>query len=332
LTPAEIQAIRERLGPTQERFAQLTGIGTATLFRWERGRLLQNRAMDCYLRLIASGKENVRFLEKLQGPEPSPGPPPADLRSVLQGPNQDVALGTAALPCPEAEQPATDLKVRRSGAAPRCREYTRDELVQALREHGPRLLARFFQPCPDLEDLIRRSVAGYTFRSFRGLSRPPSELFREWAASRLSFSVMAELGEIRNQADYDQFLTDHAMDLTRRWKAKGKKPLPFGPGRKLLDLLFKGVVRYAKIPDADRQRLIRFLHVPLDSFSLVAVRQCAASDEFGPPIKVPPKATMGFVTSKQYPGLQQLMRGIAAVAGVPPICIDLVAWDQAHVM
>lgn len=63
LTPCEIQAIRERLELSQERFAQLTGIGVATISRWERGRLLQNRAMDNYLRLVERSKENVRFLE-----------------------------------------------------------------------------------------------------------------------------------------------------------------------------------------------------------------------------------------------------------------------------
>jgi putative zinc finger/helix-turn-helix YgiT family protein len=71
LTPREIQAIREKLGPSQERFAQLTGIGVATISRWERGRLLQNRAMDNYLRLVALSEENVRFLEGLQAPEPA---------------------------------------------------------------------------------------------------------------------------------------------------------------------------------------------------------------------------------------------------------------------
>src|SRR4051812_18028822 len=41
LAPAEILAIRERLGLSQEQFAQLTGIGKATISRWECGRLLQ---------------------------------------------------------------------------------------------------------------------------------------------------------------------------------------------------------------------------------------------------------------------------------------------------
>ena len=72
LTPREIQKIRERWGPSQERFAQLTGIGVATISRWERGRLLQNRAMDNYLRLVGQSEENVRLLEGLSGPQPAP--------------------------------------------------------------------------------------------------------------------------------------------------------------------------------------------------------------------------------------------------------------------
>ena len=66
LTPGEIRAIRERLGLTQAEFARMTRLGEATICRWERGRLLQNPAMDRYLRLIASSEDNVRFL---QGPK-----------------------------------------------------------------------------------------------------------------------------------------------------------------------------------------------------------------------------------------------------------------------
>jgi putative zinc finger/helix-turn-helix YgiT family protein len=77
LTPGEIRAIRERLELTQAEFARLTRLGEATICRWERGRLLQNPAMDCYLRLIARGEDNVRF---------------------LQGVNQDAALRMTSTP------------------------------------------------------------------------------------------------------------------------------------------------------------------------------------------------------------------------------------------
>ena len=68
LSPAEIKALRERLGPDQEDFSRLTGIGVATLSRWERGRLLQTRAMDRYLRLIDALPQAARFLETFQKP------------------------------------------------------------------------------------------------------------------------------------------------------------------------------------------------------------------------------------------------------------------------
>jgi putative zinc finger/helix-turn-helix YgiT family protein len=66
LTPEEIKALREGLGKTQQEFAALTGIGEATLSRWERGRLLQNRANDNFLRLLASNPANLKLLQELR--------------------------------------------------------------------------------------------------------------------------------------------------------------------------------------------------------------------------------------------------------------------------
>jgi len=73
LTPDEIRGVREKLDMTQAEFSRLTGFGEATISRWERGRLLQHRANDRYLRLIASTPENIHFLEGIvdRTPEPS---------------------------------------------------------------------------------------------------------------------------------------------------------------------------------------------------------------------------------------------------------------------
>lgn len=65
LTPEQIKGLRERLGPSQEEFAGLTGIGVATLSRWERGRLLQTRALDRYLRLLDALPEAAHVLERV---------------------------------------------------------------------------------------------------------------------------------------------------------------------------------------------------------------------------------------------------------------------------
>lgn len=53
LTPDEVRAIRSKLGLSRQRFADVTRIGVATLARWESGEVIQNAAMDAYLRLVA---------------------------------------------------------------------------------------------------------------------------------------------------------------------------------------------------------------------------------------------------------------------------------------
>ena len=52
LTPAEILGVRERYGMSRAAFAHCTGLGEATLARWERGEVIQNKANDRYLRLL----------------------------------------------------------------------------------------------------------------------------------------------------------------------------------------------------------------------------------------------------------------------------------------
>jgi putative zinc finger/helix-turn-helix YgiT family protein len=68
MTPTEIKALREQLGWSQQYLADLTGLGIATVSRWERGRLLQSRSnnkvllalrdcapfRDCLKQLLAS--------------------------------------------------------------------------------------------------------------------------------------------------------------------------------------------------------------------------------------------------------------------------------------
>ena len=52
LTSTEIRQIRKRYGMTRSSFAEFTGLGEATLNRWENGVVIQNRANDRYLRLL----------------------------------------------------------------------------------------------------------------------------------------------------------------------------------------------------------------------------------------------------------------------------------------
>ncbi len=66
LTPDEIRQLRDSTGMSRDRFASLTGFGTATLARWERGDVIQNVSSDRFLRLLAH-PGNQRRLRRMRG-------------------------------------------------------------------------------------------------------------------------------------------------------------------------------------------------------------------------------------------------------------------------
>ena len=53
LSPAQVLDIRKVYGMSRSAFAELTGLGEATLSRWENGAVIQNLANDRYLRLLS---------------------------------------------------------------------------------------------------------------------------------------------------------------------------------------------------------------------------------------------------------------------------------------
>ena len=69
LTPTEIQSIRESHGMSRAAFAEITGFGEATLNRWERGAVIQNRANDRFLRLVESDNIMAKLEEILKKPK-----------------------------------------------------------------------------------------------------------------------------------------------------------------------------------------------------------------------------------------------------------------------
>ena len=62
LAPEEIRLGREKLGLTQKQFANLLGVGEATMSRWETGAQIQQRAMDRFLRLCLASPAAVELL------------------------------------------------------------------------------------------------------------------------------------------------------------------------------------------------------------------------------------------------------------------------------
>jgi putative zinc finger/helix-turn-helix YgiT family protein len=66
LTPEDILALRQRLGLSRKAFAELSGVGEASLARWETGEFIQSESNDNLLRLLLID-ENVNCLATIRG-------------------------------------------------------------------------------------------------------------------------------------------------------------------------------------------------------------------------------------------------------------------------
>lgn len=62
LPPSAIESIRKKYRLSRARFAEITGLGEASLSRWERGINIQNPGIDRYIRLL----ENPRVMQELR--------------------------------------------------------------------------------------------------------------------------------------------------------------------------------------------------------------------------------------------------------------------------
>lgn len=71
MTPREIVGVWKRLGMSVAEFARLTGIGAASLHRWESGALIQNTANDQFLFLMTF-RDNVERLKSRDRKAPVP--------------------------------------------------------------------------------------------------------------------------------------------------------------------------------------------------------------------------------------------------------------------
>lgn len=79
LAPAEIRQIRKRYG-TRAAFARVTGLGEASLNRWENGIRIQTHANDRYLRLLARPENMVQLRNQVAAGQDAPEAPGSDGR------------------------------------------------------------------------------------------------------------------------------------------------------------------------------------------------------------------------------------------------------------
>jgi hypothetical protein len=202
----------------------------------------------------------------------------------------------------------------------------RDELINRLRsERTGTVAAKFFRSrLPNIEIVIREGVAGNTFRAFQNLPERPSVVFREWATKRIT-EHMERLKRITTEDEYARFVHNSSIDLRSTWTKRMNSDIGFGRGSKLFNLVLKKLSCFSSLDDDFRERFIRLLHVPLDSYTIVGLRRLIAH-----PV-IPAKPTMKFIEGpSDYRIIQQYIADVAGEAGVPAIYYDILAWDMAH--
>ncbi len=210
----------------------------------------------------------------------------------------------------------------------------KESLISRLRA-DERSLARFFERrYQKLRPIVRDSVGSNTFRAFAHMLQPPAQVFYSWANQRLSDDgVIRQITDLRSEEEYDRWLKDFSNDFSATWDQRmgPEKRMTYGPGRKLPNLLMKHVVLWSRLDDVQRSRLIRFLHIPFDKYSLSILRNCIPN-RFRPVVgRIRKDVTMKFVGSEaKYNALMVLSREIAEEADIPPIYLDVLAWNQSH--
>jgi hypothetical protein len=185
-------------------------------------------------------------------------------------------------------------------------------------------IAKEFEPRWDsLEEVARESVGPNTFRSFHHLPQKPSEVFRTWASRALADDK--GLTHLQSQSDYGNWLREFSSAFRQHWQKEMGKVLAYGPSRKLPNLLLKEFVRWKHLTPDERARLIAFVHVPLDSYTLVAISNCLDDPE------IPADATMKFVVgATMYNQIQNAIRAVTDQARVPAIYFDVLAWRNMN--
>ena len=183
-----------------------------------------------------------------------------------------------------------------------------------------------------IDELVVASAGNSIFRAFHHKKVPPSGVYRKWAAKQLKDKhFLRRLLKINSQPKYDDWHNRLCNSFKQYWERemKIKDQRFFGPSRKLPDVLMKIIVLlWDKIPERKRLLLLKYIHIPLDSYVLEAMKHLIPIKD----IVKPPKGkglTMSSVdTLYKYKKIQNEIRSIADKANIHPIYLDLLLWNK----
>jgi hypothetical protein len=164
---------------------------------------------------------------------------------------------------------------------------------------------------PDLPTVIKRSVAGNTFRSMKAGARAASDVYREYALAAFS-KEWRELISQRANEDIRAFVIRHTNALMLEWLNAELPPLAFGPAAKLINLSIKHLPKLSDVPLEERRDFAKHMDIPLDKYSLGNIRVVC------PRLSIPEGASMGFVKDEaQYIDIQDEIRRACGPSASP---------------
>lgn len=205
----------------------------------------------------------------------------------------------------------------------------REELFAAMGSDENRTSIRSFfgSTSDDISCLVKLSVSGNTFRAFHlakhGLK--PSVVYRSWVSKRMK-QLVEPIQKMKCHAEMRALTIETAHDLSKHWNSetRGRSNLDFGRAAKMLNLSFKHLLVFNDFPMGDRQRLIDYLDVPLDSFTLQGVRLLL------PDLGIPANATMKAVGDEQrYIAIQDAIRNLCGPS-YSPVHYEFASWNKVH--
>ncbi len=123
---------------------------------------------------------------------------------------------------------------------------SRQDLIVALRKCASAEALDYHLSAEErrpLKEVVHGWVSPNTFRAFHHCKRRPSEVLRECGTDTLGEEEnLRRLSRVRSQEDYDEWHRNWCDSLLEYWGAEAGKPMPWGPSRKLPNLLMKGLL------------------------------------------------------------------------------------------
>ena len=206
LSPSGIRGIREGYGMTQAEFAEVTGLGTATLVRWENGSMNHTRAYDRYMRLLEN-PEIMRQLRELACPVMSRSKLP---KAVDDAGGSSPRLEDSCAPMQAASLCARALCRKLHELAMRLERHTFPIVEERIPGNGVYLLFEKWEQSHGTDRIVHVG-------SHSGENNLVARLREHFVKPNKDRSILRKnIGRALLNVNHDPFLREWDLDLTTR--------------------------------------------------------------------------------------------------------------------